>query len=36
MQADEYDGCFLRLSPNIVVVTNVDWEHVDIYQDEVR
>lgn len=34
-QADEYDGCFLGLSPHIAVVTNVDWEHVDIFPDEV-
>ena len=34
-QADEYDGCFLGLSPYIAVITNVEWEHVDIFQDEV-
>ncbi|KAL5567920.1 hypothetical protein UlMin_024495 [Ulmus minor] len=34
LEADEYDGCFLKLSPYIAVVTNVDWEHVDIFQDE--
>lgn len=34
-QADEYDGCFLGLSPSIAVITNVEWEHVDIFQDEV-
>ncbi|XP_047970895.1 UDP-N-acetylmuramate--L-alanine ligase-like isoform X2 [Salvia hispanica] len=33
-QADEYDGCFLGLLPHIAIVTNLDWEHVDIYQDE--
>ncbi|XP_043719748.1 UDP-N-acetylmuramate--L-alanine ligase-like isoform X3 [Telopea speciosissima] len=33
-QADEYDGCFLGLSPYIVVITNMEWEHVDIFQDE--
>ena len=34
-QADEYDCCFLGLLPYIAVVTNVDWEHVDIFPDEV-
>ncbi|EOY23304.1 hypothetical protein QUC31_008199 [Theobroma cacao] len=34
LEADEYDGCFLGLSPYIAVITNVDWEHVDIFQDE--
>nr|GMD55132.1 UDP-N-acetylmuramate--L-alanine ligase-like [Ipomoea batatas] len=33
-QADEYDYCFLGLRPHIAVVTNVDWEHVDIFQNE--
>ncbi|KAM6555777.1 hypothetical protein CsatB_002796 [Cannabis sativa] len=35
LEADEYDGCFLQLSPQIAVVTNLDWEHVDIFPDEV-
>lgn len=35
MQADEYDNCFLGLSPDIAVVTNVELDHVDIFQDEV-
>lgn len=35
MQADEYDGCFLGVSPSLAVVTNVEWEHVDMYPDEV-
>ncbi|KAL5727256.1 hypothetical protein ACHQM5_000472 [Ranunculus cassubicifolius] len=34
LEADEYDGCFLKLSPYIAVVTNVELEHVDIFQDE--
>ncbi|KAM7272636.1 hypothetical protein ACFE04_027299 [Oxalis oulophora] len=34
IEADEYDGCFLGLSPNVAVVTNLDWEHVDIYHSE--
>ncbi|BBG98322.1 septum site-determining protein MIND [Prunus dulcis] len=34
LEADEYDGCFLGLSPYIAIVTNLDWEHVDIFQNE--
>ncbi|KAL3675843.1 hypothetical protein R1sor_025791 [Riccia sorocarpa] len=34
LEADEYDGCFLRLAPSLAVVTTVDWEHVDIFPDE--
>ncbi|XP_060972046.1 uncharacterized protein LOC115716599 isoform X2 [Cannabis sativa] len=34
LEADEYDGCFLQLSPQIAVVTNLEWEHVDIFPDE--
>ncbi|RMH31132.1 MAG: UDP-N-acetylmuramate--L-alanine ligase [Nitrospirae bacterium] len=30
-EADESDGSFLRLSPSIVVVTNLDREHLDFY-----
>ncbi len=30
-EADESDGSFLRLSPSIVVVTNMDREHLDHY-----
>ncbi len=32
-EADESDGSFLRLSPAIVVVTNLDAEHLDYYRD---
>lgn len=32
-EADESDGTFLRLTPTIAVVTNVDLEHVDYYPD---
>jgi UDP-N-acetylmuramate--alanine ligase len=31
VEADESDGSFLRLSPAIAVVTNVDPEHLDYY-----
>ncbi|PSS04389.1 UDP-N-acetylmuramate--L-alanine ligase [Actinidia chinensis var. chinensis] len=34
LEADEYDGCFLGLLPYITVVTNVELEHVDIFEDE--
>ena len=32
-EADESDGSFLRLSPAIAVITNVDREHLDHYGD---
>ncbi len=32
-EADESDGSFLRLSPTIAVVTNLDREHLDHYRD---
>jgi UDP-N-acetylmuramate--alanine ligase len=32
-EADESDGSFLRLSPTIAVVTNIDAEHLDFYRD---
>jgi UDP-N-acetylmuramate--alanine ligase len=31
VEADESDGSFLRLSPTIAVITNVDAEHLDYY-----
>ena len=31
-EADESDGSFLKLSPAVVVVTNVDQEHLDHYK----
>lgn len=34
VEADEYDRTFLKLSPSIVVITNIDIEHLDIYKDE--
>ena len=33
VEADEYDRSFLTLSPNIAVVTNIEADHLDIYQD---
>ena len=32
-EADESDGSFLRLSPAMAVVTNIDREHLDHYKD---
>jgi UDP-N-acetylmuramate--alanine ligase len=32
-EADESDGSFLKYSPTIAVVTNVDREHLDFYKD---
>lgn len=32
-EADESDGSFLKLSPTVAVVTNIDREHMDHYQD---
>jgi len=33
IEADEYDRSFLNYKPNIVVVTNVDAEHLDVFGD---
>jgi UDP-N-acetylmuramate--alanine ligase len=33
LEADESDGSFLKLSPTIAVVTNIDREHLDHYAD---
>src|SRR5512134_352524 len=32
-EADESDGSFLKLTPTIAVVTNIDAEHLDYYKD---
>ncbi|MDI6401724.1 UDP-N-acetylmuramate--L-alanine ligase [Balneolaceae bacterium ANBcel3] len=34
VEADEFDRTFLRLSPSLAVITNIDLEHMDIYADE--
>ncbi|MFC1650677.1 UDP-N-acetylmuramate--L-alanine ligase [Candidatus Latescibacterota bacterium] len=33
LEADEYDRTFLKLTPVIAVVTNIDLEHLDCYED---
>ena len=33
IEADEYDRTFLALTPDIAVITTVEWDHVDIYPD---
>ena len=33
VEADEYDRTFLRLSPILAVVTNIEADHLDIYRD---
>ncbi len=37
-EADESDGSFLRLTPSIIVITNIDREHLDFYSglDEIK
>ena len=32
-EADESDGTFLRLTPTIAIVTNIDEEHLDFYEN---
>ncbi len=31
IEADEYDRVFLALAPSVAVITNVEWDHPDIY-----
>ncbi|MCC5914760.1 MAG: UDP-N-acetylmuramate--L-alanine ligase [Balneolaceae bacterium] len=33
VEADEFDRTFLRLSPSMAVITNIEAEHFDIYKD---
>ena len=33
VEADEYDRSFLALSPTVAVVTNLEADHLDIYED---
>ncbi|ADC90139.1 UDP-N-acetylmuramate/alanine ligase [Thermocrinis albus DSM 14484] len=32
-EADESDGSFLKLTPTVAVITNIDREHLDFYKD---
>lgn len=34
IEADEYDRSFLKLNPNIAVITSMDADHLDIYETE--
>jgi UDP-N-acetylmuramate--alanine ligase len=34
IEADEYDRSFLKLTPNVAVITAMDADHLDIYGDE--
>ena len=34
VEADEYDRSFLRLFPQIAIITSIDPDHLDIYKDE--
>ena len=34
VEADEYDRSFLTLHPDIAIVTSMDADHLDIYEDE--
>lgn len=31
IEADEYDRTFLALTPDIAIITTIEWDHVDIY-----
>ena len=31
VEADEYDGSFLKLSPNVAIISSMDADHLDIY-----
>lgn len=33
VEADEFDRTFLRLSPSLAIITNIEAEHLDIYED---
>lgn len=34
VEADEYDRSFLKLTPDVAVITSMDADHLDIYGDE--
>ena len=33
VEADEYDKSFLKLEPDIIIITSIDADHMDIYKD---
>ncbi len=33
LEADEYDRAFLQITPDLIVITNVEAEHLDVYND---
>ena len=33
IEADEYDRTFLRLTPSVAVITSIETDHLDIYED---
>lgn len=35
VEADEFDRSFLKLSPNMALITSIDEDHLDIYKDKV-
>lgn len=34
VEADEYDRSFLTLTPNVIIINNIELDHVDIYKNE--
>ncbi|MEX5632206.1 UDP-N-acetylmuramate--L-alanine ligase [Parafrankia sp. FMc2] len=34
LEADEYGGAFAGLDPELAIITNVEWEHPDLFPDE--
>ena len=34
MEADEYDRSFMNLFPNTIVLTSMDADHLDIYENQ--
>ena len=34
VEADEYDYSFLQLTPDIAIVTNIDYDHPDLFPDQ--
>ena len=33
LEADEYDRAFIGIKPTLAIVTNVEWEHVDMFEN---